>query len=239
MYLLYNINMIYAISDLHLSLDGNKPMEIFGDGWKNYLQSVERSWLDLVGPEDTVLLAGDLSWAMRLENAKADFEFLSRMPGEKVIIRGNHDYWWSSYNKVQLAVPQSVHPLQNNAYRLPHEGVVVCGSRGWTIADDKSTDEDKKIYLRELLRMEMALKDAKAKMEDGDRLYVMIHYPPFGNFFEKTEMTALFDTYGVAKVIYGHIHSKTSFHKKVVRISETDYYLTSTDMVDHQLVAIE
>ena len=231
--------MLYAISDLHLSLDGNKPMEVFGDGWKNYLDAIESSWLSLVGAADTVLLAGDLSWAMKLENARADFAFLERMPGQKVIIRGNHDYWWSSYNKVLAAVPHSVHPLQNNAYRLPDEQVVVCGSRGWIIADEKSTEEDKKIYARELIRMQMALDDAKAKMQDSDKLYAMIHYPPFGFSFEPTEMTALFERYGVDKVIYGHIHGKSSFHKKKVDIHGIQYILTSTDMIDHTLVAID
>ena len=214
-------------------------MEVFGDGWKNYLDLIESSWLDLVQPEDTVLLAGDLSWAMRLEDARADFAFLDRLPGQKVIIRGNHDYWWSSYNKVQLAVPPSVHPLQNNAIRLDGEHVVVCGSRGWLIADDKSTDEDKKIYARELIRMQMALEDARQKIQDGDRLLVMIHYPPFGNAYERTEMTALFESFGVAKVIYGHIHSKTSHYRLCFTLNDIEYVLTSTDLRDHRLIPIE
>ena len=230
--------MIYAISDLHLSLDGNKPMEVFGDGWKGYLDLVEASWNSLVGEGDTVLLAGDLSWAMKLENARADFAFLARMKGEKVIIRGNHDYWWSSYNKVILAVPPSVHPLQNNAYRLANEGVVVCGSRGWTIACDKSSDEDKKIYQRELIRMQLALDDAKRIMQEGDRLFAMTHYPPFGNNFEGTEMTALFEANGVEKVIYGHIHSKTSYYELSRTIGGVDYILTSTDLRNHCLTPI-
>ena len=231
--------MIYAISDLHLSLDGNKPMEVFGDGWKNYLETVETSWESLVQPTDTVLLAGDLSWAMKLENARADFDFLTRMKGGKVIVRGNHDYWWSSYNKVCLAVPPSVHPLQNNAFRLAQENVVVCGSRGWLIADDKSTDEDKKIYARELIRMEMALTDAKKQLQEGDRLFVLTHYPPFGAHFEPTAMTALFETYGVSKVIYGHVHSKTSYHRLSFMMGGVEYILTSTDLRDHQLTPIE
>lgn len=231
--------MIYAISDLHLSLDGNKPMEVFGDGWKNYLDSIENSWQSLVRPSDTVLLAGDLSWAMKLENAKADFAFLTRMNGQKIIVRGNHDYWWSSYNKVCLAVPPSVHALQNNAYRLADEHVVVCGSRGWLIADENSTDEDKKIYARELIRMRMALDDAKKKLQEGDKLYVLTHYPPFGNNFERTAMTDLFNEYGVGKVIYGHIHSKTSYHRLYFRIGEVEYILTSTDLRDHKLIPIE
>lgn len=230
--------MIYAISDLHLSLDGNKPMEVFGGGWKDYLNQVEASWSALVREEDTVLLAGDLSWALKLENAKADFTFLDRMPGQKVIIRGNHDYWWSSYNKVCLAVPPSVHPLQNNAYRIDGEGVVVCGSRGWLIADDKSTDEDKKIYNRELIRMQMALDDAVRIRREGDRLFVMTHYPPFGLNFAPTEMTALFSRYGVEKVIYGHIHGKASYYELMRTIDGVIYVLTSTDLRDHTLTLI-
>ena len=176
---------------------------------------------------------------MRVENAKADFEFLSRMPGNKIIIRGNHDYWWSSYNKVMLALPSSVRALQNNALRLEREGVVVCGSRGWTVADDKSTDDDKKIWARELIRMQMALEDATAKRQEGDRLYVMVHYPPFSYNFDPTAMTDLFDNFHADKVIYGHIHSKSSFHRLRTVIHGVEYLLTSTDMIDHRLVAIE
>lgn len=230
--------MIYAISDLHLSLNGNKPMEVFGDGWKNYLDVVKSSWLSNVTETDSVLLSGDLSWAMKLEDARGDFEFLRDLPGQKIIIRGNHDYWWNSYNKVMLAVPPNVHPLQNNAYRLENEGVVVCGSRGWTIADDNSTDEDKKIYQRELIRMQMALDDAVKRKKEGDKMYVMIHYPPFTGVFEPTAMTELFDRYQVDTVIYGHIHSKNSFHRKEAIIHGIRYLLTSTDILDHQLVRV-
>lgn len=230
--------MIYAISDLHLSLDGNKPMQVFGDGWTDYLDIVEASWRASVTDADTVLLAGDLSWAMRLEDARADFVFLNDLPGQKIIIRGNHDYWWSSYNKVKLAVPPSVHALQNNAYRLPAEHVVVCGSRGWTITEESGSDEDKKIYRRELLRMQMALEDAHKQLAEDDRLYVMIHYPPFGYNFERTEMTNLFRDFRVDKVIYGHIHGKNSFHRKRTVIDGIEYILTSTDMVEHTLVPI-
>ena len=229
----YNTDMIYAISDLHLSLMGNKPMSVFGDGWANYLEILQANWLSIVCPEDTVLLAGDLSWAMKLEETTADFAFLHRLPGQKILIRGNHDYWWNSYNKVLLAVPPDVHPLQNNALRLPDEHCVVCGSRGWNIPVENDTEENIRIFARELIRMQMALDEAHKLLQEGDKLIVMTHYPPFVGKFEESDMTKLFNDYRVDTVVYGHIHDKRSFHKKFVTIHGIDYILTSTDLVDH------
>ena len=225
--------MIYAISDLHLSLMGNKPMSVFGDGWANYLQLVQDNWRALVQPTDTVLLAGDLSWAMKLEETTADFAFLQSLPGQKILIRGNHDYWWNSYNKILLAVPPSVHPLQNNAIRLAEEHCVVCGSRGWNIPVENDTEENVRIFNRELIRMQMALDHAHKLLCDEDKLVVMTHYPPYVGKFEETAMTRLFNDYRVDTVVYGHIHDKRSFYKKAVTIHGIDYLLSSTDLIDH------
>lgn len=227
--------MIYAISDLHLSFGSNKPMEVFGEGWQDYLSKIKASWSAL-SDTDTVLLAGDLSWAMRLENAAEDFAFLSSLPGRKIITRGNHDYWWNSYNKLRLALPKDVIALQNNAVRI--EGAVVCGSRGWLIPTPDSPEEDVKIFNRELIRLQMSLDEGKKLLEPGDQLIVMIHYPPYVGRFESTPFTKLFKDYGVDKVVYGHIHGKGSFHKRNVHIDGVEYILTSTDMVDHTLVPI-
>ncbi len=229
--------MIYAISDLHLSLNGSKPMEVFGDDWVGYLSLIEQSWRSLVKDEDVVLLAGDLSWEMKLEGAVKDAEWVDALPGKKLIIRGNHDYWWSSYNKVCLSLPSSIHAIQNNAIRI--DGAVVCGSRGWTPTPEDGDPNDRKLWLRELTRMELALEDATKLRQEGDKLIAMIHYPPFVGKFEPTDMTRLFDRYSVDTVVYGHIHGKHSFHKDIVEIEGIKYYLTSTDMIGHHLVKID
>lgn len=227
--------MIYGISDLHLCLSGNKPMEVFGDGWTGYLDKVRASWQE-ISDDDVVLLAGDLSWAMHLEDARADFAFLSSLPGKKIITRGNHDYWWSSYNKVKLAIPPSVTAIQNNAVRI--DGAVVCGSRGYLVPNASSTEDDVRIFNREMIRLEMALTEAHKLLQDDDRLIVMVHYPPFVGKFEPTPFTKLFNDYRVDTVVYGHIHGKNSFHRKYAIINGIEYILTSTDMVDHCLVPI-
>lgn len=235
----YNVGMIYAISDLHLSLMGNKPMSVFGDGWNNYLEILSDNWRSLVRDEDTVLLAGDFSWAMKLEDTKEDFAFLRTLPGRKIMIRGNHDYWWSSYNKVQLVVPLGVYTLQNNAIRLAEEHCVVCGSRGWIIPVEQDTEENERIFARELIRMQMALDEAHKLLREDDKLIVMTHYPPYANKFEETKMTSLFNDYRVDTVVYGHIHDKHSFHKKHVVIHGIDYLLTSTDILDHCPIVVQ
>ena len=229
--------MIYAISDLHLSLNGSKPMEVFGDDWTNYLATVEESWRATVSEDDVVLLAGDLSWEMKLDGAVKDAEWVHVLPGQKVIIRGNHDYWWSSYNKVCSALPSSIHAIQNNAIRLGN--AVFCGSRGWMPTPEDGDANDRKLWLRELTRMQLALEDAAKQRKEGDKLIAMVHYPPFVGKFEPTQMTDLFDTFHVDAVVYGHVHGKHSFHRDIVDIHGIKYYLTSTDMVDHHLVKID
>ena len=127
---------IYAISDLHLSINNPKPMDIFGAVWDNYLGDIEAS-LERVGPDDLILLAGDLSWAMALDGAKLDLDYIGKYPGKKIITRGNHDYWWKSISAVRAALPQNVFAIQNDCIKF--DNVIVCGSRGWSV-DDKTED---------------------------------------------------------------------------------------------------
>ena len=195
---------IYAISDLHLSINNPKPMDIFGAVWDNYLDDIEKS-LDGVQPDDLVLIAGDLSWAMTLDAAVPDLKYIGGISaGKKIITRGNHDYWWKGINAVRAALPENVFAIQNDCMKFGD--VIVCGSRGWS-ADDKSED-GKRLYARELLRMEMSLQAMKKMRGEGDRVIFMIHYPPFNVRFEDTPVTELFEKYGVDAVVYGHLHGK-------------------------------
>lgn len=224
---------IYAISDLHLSINNPKPMNIFGEVWDDYLGSIEKS-LERVAPDDIVLLAGDLSWAMTLEAAAPDLEYIGGYPGKKVIIRGNHDYWWKGIGAVRNALPPNVYAIQNDCIRIGD--CLLCGSRGWS-ADDK-TEDGKRLYARELLRIEMSLKEMEKLRADGDRVIFMIHYPPFNARFENNAVTELFAKYRVDAVVYGHLHGKDCRTKAFLQKDGIKYYLTSCDRVNNTAVEI-
>ena len=228
--------MIYAISDLHISLKGDKPMNIFGSSWDNYLQEIKADWLSKVSFDDIVLLCGDLSWAKDLDEAISDMSFFTSLPGRKIIIKGNHEYWWTSYSKVKLALPENVFAIQNNA--LSMENYVFCGTRGWDIPIEETTDDNKKIYNRELLRLEMSLKEATQIKKENQEIILMTHYPPYLEGYKPSAFTDIIEKYGVKKVVYGHIHSKKSPHKKYFILNGVEYFLTSCDIVDNQLIKI-
>ncbi|NCA68097.1 MAG: serine/threonine protein phosphatase [Clostridia bacterium] len=228
--------MVFAISDLHLAVRGDKPMDIFGGNWEGYMDSIKQSWRSLVTEDDTVLIAGDISWAISLEDALNDINEFATLPGKKVIIRGNHDYWWKSYAKLKNALPHNVFAIQNNSIRL--DNLLICGTRGWTLAGDKDVGDDKKIYDRELIRLELALEDMKSKRKEGDTVIGMIHYPPFGAHKEESGFTRLFARYGVQKVVYGHLHGRDVLAYQYVKLDGVEYYLTSCDLVGNKLVKI-
>lgn len=228
---------VFAISDLHLSINSNKPMNIFGPVWENYLQEIENSWSSLVTENDLVLISGDISWAMKLNDAKADLNYLSKFSGKKVIIKGNHDYWWSSISGVRSLLPENLYALQNDALRF--DNYVVCGSRGWTVPEiTHKTEDDEKIYKRELIRMELSLKSALELKQDGDTLIVMMHYPPFNSKLEENDFTKLFEQFGVDIVVYGHLHSYDKKQRLITYINNIKYYLTSCDLVGNKLIEI-
>lgn len=167
---------IYAISDLHLSFGTNKPMDVFGQHWDNHPQRLRQAWTHLVGKEDVVLIPGDISWAMRFSEAKADLEFIHELPGTKVMIRGNHDYWWATLSKLRKTLPETIIPLHNSS--VSFGDVFVAGSRLWIDPDlalEKATQEDKQIFERELVRLRTSLKEMPAHA--GLRI-IMTHFPP-------------------------------------------------------------
>ena len=224
---------VYAISDLHLSINNPKPMDIFGAVWDNYLDDIIKS-LEGVASDDLLLLAGDLSWAMGLEQAVPDLQYIGNFPGKKVIIRGNHDYWWKSISAVRCKLPSGVFAIQNDAVKFGD--VVVGGSRGWSV-DDKSED-GKRLYARELIRIEMSLKAMQQLKSEGDRSVFMIHYPPFNVKFESTPVTDLFEKYGIDAVVYGHLHGKNCYAKKTYVKNGIKYLLTSCDQINNTAVLV-
>lgn len=203
-------------------------MDVFGPVWENYLDKIIRSWNNLVKDEDVVLLAGDLSWAMKLKDAKADIDYISKLKGRKIIIKGNHDYWWSSISKVRSILPPNFYALQNDSIKLG--GVIFCGTRGWTF-------DNEKLKNRELLRLEMSLKDAESKREKKEPIICMLHYPPFEKLGTESEFTSLIEKYHVNAVIYGHLHGSTDMPLKC-KLKGITYYLTSCDLLGNKLVQI-
>ncbi len=229
---------VFAISDLHLSINNPKPMNIFGPVWDNYLQTIENDWAEKVKDDDIVLLSGDLSWAMRLEDAVSDIGYIGALKGRKVIIRGNHDYWWKSISAVRAKLPEGTYAVQNDAVKIDNN--VICGSRLWMTPEigKAQSAEDKTIYDRELLRLAMSLENAKKLMTEGDRLFVMVHYPPFNSTFSSTVFTDKIAEYSPDAVIYGHLHGFASRVCRRMVLGGVPYYLTSCDLVGNKLVKI-
>lgn len=230
---------VYAISDLHLSINSNKPMNIFGPVWDGYLEKIEESWKEKgVTDDDIVLIAGDLSWAMKLNDAIADLEYISKMgKGKKVVIRGNHDYWWSSISALRGVLPYGMYALQNDAVKIGD--YIICGTRGWTVPEvAHKTPEDEKIYKREVIRLELSLQDAKRLQTNNETIICMMHYPPFNSKVEDSDFTQLFEKYEISTVVYGHLHSYDKKQKLVVTKNGVTYYLTSCDLVGNKLIDI-
>ena len=225
---------LYVIGDLHLSLSGNKSMDIF-PGWHNYVDRTRQNWLAKIQPEDTVVLAGDTSWGMSFAEAKADFEFVNALPGQKIILKGNHDYWWSSLTRVREALPEGMYALQNDAMTL--EGITFCGSRGWTCPQSAGDTENERLYARELLRLRMSLECARKRSPDGP-VVALTHFPPLGEGGVRTRVSDLMAEFHVNDVVYGHLHGasiKTAYSGQVDGVR---YHYVACDGLGFKLAQI-
>lgn len=228
---------IFAIGDLHLSTNVEKPMNIFGPGWENHFERICADWAEKVSEDDLVLIPGDISWGMYLEEAQADLDLIAKLKGKKIITRGNHDYWWKSITAVRGALKPNLYALQNDAMRF--DGVVVCGTRGWTVPEKNfKNEEDEKIYKRELIRLELGLQAMEKLYQQGDKKIVMIHYPPFNAKMLPSDFTRLCEKYKVDTVVYGHLHGKNCRCKLELVQNGIKYLLTSCDQVNCKLVEI-
>lgn len=198
---------LFAIADPHLSLAEPKPMDVFGGNWEGHPEIFFRRWRETVAAEDLVLVPGDISWAMHLRDALLDLEAIGNLPGQKIILRGNHDYWWSGIGKVRSALPAGMFALQNDALRFGD--LVVAGARGWTCPGSFDfSEDDEKIYKREVERLSLSL-EAAAKL-GGERLVVMLHYPPTNARLEPSGFTELLEAAKPEAVVFGHIHGEGS-----------------------------
>lgn len=229
---------IYTIGDLHLAFQENKPMSIFGDNWKNHEEKIKEDWLKKVKEEDTVILPGDFSWAMYLENTIKDFEYLNNLPGKKILLKGNHDYWWNTVTKMRNFLEQNnfknIDFLYNNSFEI--EGNIIVGTKGWTITDDA---EDIKLIKREALRLELSIKDAISKYGEDKPMIAFMHYPPVTvhqlNDNKSTLFIETMKKYNVKKCIYGHLHS-TSIREAVEgEFQGIELKLVSADALDFKL----
>ena len=220
---------IFAIADLHLSFNENidKPMDKFGPGWESHTERLKKNWERLVTDEDIV--PGDISWALRLEEAIADFDWIHSLPGTKIISKGNHDLWWGRIQYINTLYDDIVF-LQNDCYVVPGEDIVVAASRGWPYpGSDEYSDHDEKIYAREIMRMKMGLDAAKAAAPDS-RIIACLHYPPSDPKARPTEFTKLLEEYGVWKCVYGHLHGMPAFNTGIKGNHRgIEYILTSLD----------
>lgn len=221
------IMALYAISDLHLPLGIDKPMDIFGSAWSNYVERLYENWQSVVTAEDTVVLPGDFSWATYLQQAEADFAYLHELNGKKILLKGNHDYWWTTKNKMRQFVEErgyhDIFFLQNDAYF--YRDIAICGTRGWLFPQGGgTTDEDKKIYAREVQRMGLSCQAA-----GGKKIIAFLHYPPLAQNIYDTDMIRMLKTYDIDTCVYGHLHAAA--HKNAVEgnVDGIEYLLVSGD----------
>lgn len=229
---------VYAISDLHLCISGAKPMEIFGNGWANYQEKIKEDWNKKVTDDDVVLIAGDISWAMKLDEAQKDLEYFEQLKGKKIFIKGNHDYWWQSISNVRKNIPINCFALQNDAIKIGN--YIFCGTRGWVVPEKKGLSlEDEKIYKRELIRLEMALMYTKRLQENNETIICMVHFPPINSLKENNEVVELLKKYNVSICVYGHIHSNMGRYKLYEELYGIKFYLTSCDLLGNKLVEIK
>lgn len=218
---------LYAIGDLHLCLGAPKPMDVFGGAWVGYMEKL-REGMSVLTSEDTIVLMGDLSWAMALEDAAADFAWINALPGRKIILKGNHDYWWSTLAKFQKFCQvngfENLEILNNNCFE--YEGYAICGTRGWYYEENRSGQHDEKVFRRELIRLETSLKAAGDKPK-----LVFLHYPPRSKGYECPEILELMHKYDVRRCFYGHLHGPS--HKVAMegQWDGIDYKLLASDYV--------
>lgn len=225
---------LYAISDLHLSFSTDKPMSIFGDNWIEHENKIKKNWEEKINENDTVLIGGDISWSMKADESREDLKWINDLPGRKIIIKGNHDYWWSSITKLN-SLYDGMNFIQNNYFN--YNEWAICGTRGWICpGSDKFAEKDKKIYDRELIRLRLSLESAQ---KDGyEKFICMIHYPPTNEKFNSSGFIEIFNEFKVEKVIYGHLHGPAL--GKVIQgtYDGVEYIMTSCDFINFDPVKI-
>jgi len=232
---------LFAIADLHLSFGCGKPMDIFGPQWKDHAERLRAAWTETVGPDDLVVVPGDVSWAMHLPELVPDLAFLDALPGRKLLMRGNHDYWWTTLAKMERFLDEhgfaTISFLRNDGVRVAGDsagdpGTVVCGTRGWMLPDDPEFGkEDEKILAREVVRLNLSLAEGDRLRAAGDRLVVMVHYPPMGATGVPTAFTEALEAHGADLCVYGHLHGESAGRGVSGRVRGVAYVNASADHI--------
>lgn len=226
---------LYAIGDLHLSHAVNKPMDVFGEAWNHHVERIAHNWRTFINETDTVLIPGDISWAMTNDEVRPDLEWIGRLPGKKVMIRGNHDYWWNGIGKVRGMLAQNTFAIQNDSMNV--EGYAIAGTRGWITPNHPNFgEEDERMVNREIHRLRLSLDDA---CRHELPIICMLHYPPLTPDGEETPFTKILDEYPVQRCIYGHLHSAAHRFAVNLKRGNVAYQLVSADFIDFSPVALD
>lgn len=232
---------IYTIGDLHLSFHENKPMSIFGNNWEGHEEKVKKNWIENVEENDLVVLPGDFSWSTYLKDTYEDFSYLNELPGKKLLLKGNHDYWWTTLTSMRNFLNENnfknIDFIYNNSYEF--ENYAITGTRGWVITEQP---DDKRLLNRELARLELSLKEAKSKYEEKE-IIVFMHYPPitYNNISnnEPSDFVKLMMKYNVKKCYYGHLHSVSIKEAVEGKYFGIKFKLVSADGLDFKLLKID
>lgn len=232
---------IFVIGDLHLSFNNPKPMDIFGEHWAGHEEKIRNNWIKNVKDDDLVILPGDFSWETYLKDTKLDFEFLNKLPGKKLLLKGNHDYWWSTLKTMRTFLKENDYPnidfLYNNSYEFDNK--IICGTRGWSIIDEEA---DKKLINRELIRLELSLQDGINKYGNDKEIIVFMHYPPITKnkmlTGEEIKFVETMKKYNVKKCYYGHLHGASIADAVEGNVENIDFKLVSADGLDFKLLQI-
>lgn len=219
---------LWAISDLHLSLTSDKPMDVFGENWIDHEEKIKKNWTENIKKEDTVIIAGDISWSMYMEDGLSDLNWIHELPGRKILVRGNHDYWWQSITKLN-SLYDDMYFIQNNFYTYGE--YAICGTRLWNLPGTSGfTEHDMKIFNRECIRLRLSLDAAKKK--GFSKIIVAVHFPPVYMEYSENDVISIFKEYGVEKVIYGHLHGYALKHSFEQEVDNIEYINTSCDHLD-------
>ena len=230
---------IYVIGDLHLSFSENKPMNIFGDNWSGHEEKIKKDWIEKVTDNDLVILPGDFSWSMKLEDTEKDLEFINSLPGKKLLLKGNHDYWWNTVTKMRNFLKEknlkNIDFIYNQGYVF--ENYIISGTRGWSLLDE---EKDEKIINRELARLEASIKDGLQKAgKDNKQLIAFMHYPPISNTKilnnEEVEFVKIMKKYNVKKCFYAHLHGTSIKEAFEGEFQGIEFKLVSADGLDFKL----
>ena len=231
---------IYTIGDLHLSFNNPKPMNIFGDNWENHEEKIKKDWISKVKEEDTVIHPGDFSWAMHLKDTYKDFEYLCSLPGQKIMLKGNHEYWWTTITNIKKFLKdnnfQNIDFVQTNSIEV--EDKIICGTRGWSL-NHLDTENSKKVLAREELRLELSIKDAISKNVDGNKeIIAFMHYPPIIKQNLDTGFMRILKKYDIKRCYYAHLHGKSIEEAVEGKINGIEFKLVSADGLDFKLLKI-